>query len=298
MSPGRGDLLSIAGGSIHVELLPAVGARFHRLRAFGQDLLRTPDDLAEHTREPFFWGGFVMAPWCNRIAAGPTAVGDELVDLQSNFPDGTAIHGQVYAAHWSVRDDGTLWVRDGGEGWPWPYETTLRVTIADRVLLIEQSLQNLGANPMPGGLGIHPWFRRPLDVRIPAARALTSNSDPGATIERVSGYLDLHELGRMPEDLDAAWLDPADPAVELEWPELRIRAALRARSDAGVCIVAASPGWLDAVAIEPQTHLPQGLRRLLAGEPGGLRLLEPGETMRLAIEMTFARLTEPDPDRG
>ena len=294
-APAPEGLVIVEGGPIRLELLPAVGGRLHRLRVFGQDLLRTPADLAEHVRDPFFWGGYVMAPWCNRIAARPTAVGDELVDLESNFPDGTAIHGQVYDVPWQVRDDGTLWVRGGGAGWPWPYETTIRASIADRVLTIEQTLTNLGAGPMPGGLGIHPWFRRPLEVRIPAARVLTSNSDPDAPIEPVSGYLDLRDLRRMPDDLDAAWLDPGEPAVEAVWPDLGIRVAIRARSQAGVHIVAASPAWLDAIAVEPQTHLPQGLRRHLRGESGGLHLIEPGGTMRLVIEMTFARLSERDP---
>jgi aldose 1-epimerase len=287
--PGPDGLLSVAGGPIEIELLPAVGGRLHRLRAFGQDLLRTPDDLADHTRDTFSWGGYVMAPWCNRIEAAPTAVGGELVDLPANFPDGTAIHGQVYAVPWRVGDDGPLRVRGGGDGWPWPYETTIQASIAGATLTIEQTLTNLGSGPMPGGLGIHPWFRGPLEIRVPAERVLTSNSDPDAPIEPVSGFLDLRELRRMPDDLDAAWLDPADPAVELAWPDLGIRATIRARSEAGVCVVAASPRALGAVAIEPQTHLPQGLRRYLRGEPGGLHAIAPGATLRLVIKLEFAR---------
>lgn len=282
-------LLAVAGGPIETELFPAVGGRLHRLRVFGQDLLRTPDDLTRHAADPFSWGGYVMAPWCNRIAAVPTMVGDALVRLRPNAADGSAIHGQVYAVPWAVRADGSLWVRGGSDGWPWPYETTFRASVADRVLTIEQTLTNLGTDAMPGGLGIHPWFRRPLEVRISAERVLTSNTDPDAPIEPVAGNLDLREFRRMPDDLDAAWPDPGDPAVELAWPDLGIRATVQARSEAGVCIVAASPGWLDAIAIEPQTHLPQGLRRYLRSEPGGLHPIQPGETLSLVIELAFER---------
>lgn len=98
-------MLTFADGPIEVELLPAVGARLHRLRAFGHDLLRTPDDPAEHARDPFRWGAYVMAPWCNRIAAVRTDVNGETVSVPSNFPDGTAIHGQVYDARWDVEAD-------------------------------------------------------------------------------------------------------------------------------------------------------------------------------------------------
>lgn len=286
---GRDGPLTIAGGPIHVELLPEVGARLHRLRVFGHDLLRTPDDQAGHARDPLRWGAYVMAPWCNRIDAAPTEVDGQLVEVASNFEDGSAIHGQVYGARWQLREDGTLGVRGGGDGWPWRYECTLRVSIEDAVLAIELSLTNRAATPMPAGLGLHPWFRRPLEVRINARHVLPSNTDPVAKVEPVSGSLDLRTMRPMPDDLDAAWLGPGDPAVELRWPELGVTASLRARSDAGVCIVAASPGRLDAVAIEPQTHAPHGLRRFLRGEPGGLHALAPGATMRLSIELAFGR---------
>lgn len=283
-------VLTVANGPISVDLLPDLGARLHRLRVFGHDLLRTPDDTPLHSVEPFAWGAYVMAPWCNRIAASPTRVDGSLVSVRPNFGDGSAIHGQVYATPWQVGEDGTLSVRGGGDGWPWRYESTLRITIADATLLIEQSLTNLADTPMPSGLGLHPWFRRPVEVRINAAQVLLSNTDPEAKVEPVAGSLDLRTMRPMPDDIDAAWLDPGDPAVELRWPTLGVVALLRAHADAGLCIVAASPRTVDAVAIEPQTHAPQGLRRYLNGEPAGLTALAPQATMRLAIQLAFRRL--------
>ncbi|MDP9467459.1 MAG: hypothetical protein M3P32_01790 [Chloroflexota bacterium] len=286
--PG-GRIVTVAEGPISVDLLPEVGARLHRLEAFGQDLLRTPDDPAMHLTHPFGWGAYVMAPWCNRIAATPTRVDGHLVSVESNFGDGSAIHGQVYATPWQVGEDGTLRVRGGGGGWPWQYESTLRISITDAVLLIEQSLTNLAPTSMPAGLGLHPWFRRPVEVRIDATQVLPSNTDPDAIIEAVSGSLDLRTLREMPDDVDAAWLDLGDPAIQLRWPTLGVVASLRVRADSGPCIVAASPRGVDAVAIEPQTHAPHGLRRYLDGEPAGLVALAPQATMQLAIELAFAR---------
>lgn len=281
------DLLTIAEGGIRVELLPAVGGRLHRLQAFGHDLLRTPDDPGEHARDPFRWGAYVMAPWCNRIAALPTEVGGETVSVSSNFPDGTAIHGQVYEAPWDVEPDGSLSITGGGDGWPWRYRCGLRVTIANAVLSIDQSITNLADSPMPAGLGLHPWFRRPLHLRIQADAVLHSNLDPEASIETVAGPWDLRTMRRVPDDLDATWLAPQDPDVQLHWPEAGVAATMRVRSTAGVCIVVASPSSLDAIAIEPQTHAPHGLRRFLTGAPGALQAVRPGGTMRLTTELTF-----------
>jgi len=280
-------LLTFADGPIQVELLPAVGARLHRLRAFGHDLLRTPDDPAEHARDPFRWGAYVMAPWCNRIAAVHTEVLGETVSVPSNFPDGTAIHGHVYDARWSVESDQSFSILAGGDGWPWRYRCSLSITIADAVLTIEQSLTNLSGGPMPAGLGLHPWFRRPLELAIHADAVLPSNIDPGASVETVSGPYDLRAIRPVPDDLDATWLAPADPAVELHWPDVGVMATMRVRSGAGICIVVASPSSLDGVAVEPQTHAPQGLRRFLRVEPGGLHTLASRATMRLTTELAF-----------
>jgi aldose 1-epimerase len=286
-------LLAIADGPIEIELLPAVGARLHRLRAFGHDLLRTPADPGEHTRDPFGWGAYVMAPWCNRIAATPTEVDGQTVRVVPNFPDGTAIHGQVYDAGWNVEPDRSLSITAGDDGWPWRYRCTLRVTIADTVVTIEQSLTNLAKTTMPAGMGIHPWFRRPLELAVHADAVVASNVDPSASIETVSGAYDLRALRLVPDDLDATWLAPTDPAAELHWPELGVGAAMRVRSDAGACIVVASPASVDAVAVESQTHAAQGLRRYLAGGPGALRGIPPRGTIRLTTEFTFESSSSP-----
>ncbi len=281
--------VTIADGPIEIELLPRMGARLHRLRAFGHDLLRTPNDASAHRREPFRWGAYVMAPWCNRIAAVPTVVGGELVALRANFEDGTAIHGQVYAAPWHEEEDGAWMVRGGGDGWPWPYECQMRVAISNAVVTFELSLTNLAHAPMPAGIGLHPWFRRPLEVRLDASRVIASNGDPEAISGPVAGTLDLRALRPVPPGLDAAWTHIGDPAATLRWPAVGITSTLRARTDGELWVVAASPVALDAVAIEPQTHAPWGLARLVRNAPASMPMLNPGASARLVIELAFTR---------
>jgi aldose 1-epimerase len=286
--------LRISDGSIEVVVLPQVGARLHRLRAFGHDLLRTPADPATHTEDPFFWGCYVMAPWCNRIEASPVRVDSQRVALGSNFPDGSAIHGQVYARPWDVQADGTLRIRSGGDGWPWAYEVSQRIEVADGVVRIELALTNLAEDPMPAGLGIHPWFRRPLLLAIRGDTVRRSNTESEPWPEPVSGPFDLRAVGAMADDLDGTWSDLTEPPVELRWPEQDIRAVMRTASPNSY-VVAASPRSIDAIAVEPETHAPQGLRRLLGDEPGGLTRLDPGRTFRLHVDLAIDRL---DPGSG
>ncbi len=286
---GTVEQLEFSDGAIEVVVLPEAGARLHRLRAFGHDLLRTPADPEEHLRDRFFWGGYVMAPWCGRIDAETVTVGSRVIDLDSNFPDGTAIHGQVHTQPWELRPDGGLAIEAGGDGWPWNYEVSLRIEVKEPTVRIVLDLLNRSGDPMPAGLGIHPWFRRPVRVAIRGGAFHSPNTATPPQAERVLGHFDLRRIGQMADDLDATWTDLADPPVELVWPDAGIRATMRADPPAPY-VVAASPSYLDAIAVELQTHAPQGLRRLLRGEPGALTMLKPGQSLGLTVELAFERL--------
>jgi aldose 1-epimerase len=281
------EIARIVGGNVEVEVIPAVGARLHRVRVAGHDLLRTPPDVRTHLTDPYYWGSYVMAPWCNRIAAGRTpGVAGRDLDLPPSFPDGTAIHGQVSRAAWIQVDDRTFRIRAGGDGWPWPYDVVQRLTAGENTLELALSITNLADGPMPAGLGMHPWFIRPAVVRIDADSVFPSNLDTKPDAEPVRGILDRRAAAELPDGLDAAWTDLRDPPVTLEWPSARLRATMTT-TPATDYIVAASPAGVDAVAVEPETHAPAGIRRLLNGEPGGLTLLPAGETRTLAIRFAF-----------
>lgn len=283
-----GELVRISDGPIEVEVLPSVGARLHRIRVFGHELMRTPDDLRQHVDDPWFWGGYPMAPWCNRLPVGSWPLAGRTVRLEANFPDGTAIHGQVATSPWQVGEDGGFRISGGGDGWPWRYDVEQRIAVADGRLKLGLRLTNRSDDPMPGGIGFHPWFVDPVQVAIRAERTHPSNFATKPLPEPVAGWTDRRELGEFPEGLDATWADLADPPVILAWPDTGIRATMRADA-AGRFIVAARPPGIPAVAVEPETQAPDGARRLMRGEPGGLQLIAPGETLALTATIAFER---------
>lgn len=285
------DRFTLSNETIDAEFLPDLGARLHRLRVFGQDVLRTPDDIGAYEEEPFFWGSFVMAPWCNRLQSGPLRVRTREIRLRSNFPDGSAIHGQVYRLPWGRVADGTMRVQAGGDEWPWEYEVAHLVAVDGPVLRLDQTLTNLSTEPMPAGIGIHPWFVRPALIRIRAAAVYPRNTDAGAEPEPAAGRFDLRERQAVPDGLDATWTQLGAPPVELSWPSLGVSATMRVTADT-VYIVAATLAEFSAVAVEPQTHAPQGLRRLLNREPGKMAMIGPAESLRMAVELAFERVTD------
>jgi aldose 1-epimerase len=277
--------------SIEIDILPELGARLHALRAFGRDVLRTPADPTEHVRQPFFWGAYHMAPWCNRIAAQTETVAGKQVTPEPNFSDGTAIHGRVYLRPTTRVGEGSFRMDDAGDaGWPWAYSFQADVAAEGARLRVRQSVINHSDSVMPAGLGFHPWFIRPVEVSINAGSVYPSNSSSASEAEVVSGDLDQRRLRPLAEGIDATWTDVADPPVRLLWRDLRIGATVTFKA-AARHVVGAAPPDIAATAIEAQTHAPDGLRRLLAGEPGALTMLQPGAELSLEIALEFEQIS-------
>jgi aldose 1-epimerase len=282
------EVVRVGDGPIEVEVLPDVGARLHRLRVDGHDLIRTPASLESHLDDPWFWGSYPMAPWCNRVVAGRTTVAGRVLNLPVTFPDGTAIHGQVARAPWTRTGDASFAIGAGGDGWPWPYRVEQAIAVRDLQVELALRLTNLADTPMPAGLGIHPWFRRPVEAAFRARFVHPSNLATEANPIPMTGPFDRSVLAPLPDGLDAAWTDIGDPPVVLAWPDLGLAATLGFDAPERF-VVAASPAEIDAVAIEPQTHAPAGIRRLQQGEPGGLVLLDPGGALSLTVRIEFER---------
>ena len=286
---GHAAPLVLASDDLEVVMLPEHGARLHRLRAFGVDLLRTPPDSSAHATDPFFWGAYVMAPWCNRVRPGPMVVAGRIVEVAPNFPDGTAIHGQVSGRPWEHDGGGSFRVTGGGDGWPWRYEVALRVQLAGRTLTLAYALTNADDAPMPAGIGLHPWFRAPLELRVPADAAYAVNAGSPTDPQPVHGELDLRSCEPPAPGLDATWTGVTPPVVELAWPADGIRATLEVSTVGSLLVAVATPAETGAVAVEPQTHGPDGLRRFLGAEPDAPRLLEPGASLKLEVRLTIHR---------
>lgn len=282
-------MLTVGGGDIVVEILPEVGGRMHRLQAFGVDLLRTPPDPAVHAREPFTWGAYPMVPWCNRIPGGRFTFDGRDYELPVNFADGSAIHGEAYAAPWTVTGDGSLRF-DGGGAYPWPYHASMHVSVADSTVTLDLTVSNDHDAAVPLGIGWHPWWdaRDGLAVSLPAHLVYRTEATlPVGDPVPVIGDYDLRELRPPPWGLDTTWTGLTEQRVTLHWAQSGITATVNFSSTADHVVVAAFEA-MHAVAVEPQTHAPDGPGRLARNQPGAMTVVDAGAAIALHCIISFS----------
>lgn len=287
------NLVELASDDLVVQILPELGGRVHRVTYRGFDLLRTPTRVEDSFTDPFLWSGFVMAPWVNRVPGAAFDWRGRLVTLPSNFADGSAIHGQVSASPWADCEDGSWGIEPRSAGFPYPYAVAARAEIEASRFSYSLTLRNTGPETMPAGLGWHPWFTSDdatLEVRCWPTLVYEEGQDhipvgePRSVDERDPRF----SVGFVPAwGYHSALTGLEQPRVELHWPRQGITADLAFSEGANHLMIYADED-LDAIAIEPQSHAPDGHRRASRALTGGIDALAPGAELRIDFSLTVS----------
>lgn len=241
---------------------------------------------------------FAMLPWSNRIAEGGFAMDGRFHPMQPNRAgEPYPIHGDGWLQAWQLAQDGegaaslSLASRHFG-GNPYHYEATQHFRLVPGGL--DQSLRvtHLGADPLPYGLGLHPWFPRTpaTTIQAPVQGWWTCGDDPIPTGHQreIPADCDLTAgiaaHGRLIDNAYSGWGGRAT----ITWPErgLRLQVAMpHFARDGGPsahhCLVYRPPAQVSGFCFEPITHPINAFH--LPGRPG-LRVLARGETMELAVQ--------------
>ncbi len=163
-----------------VVVVPSVGNIGYRMLVNGKNAFWVPyDSIAEMASKPAMGGAPFLAPWANRLDHdGYWANGKQYrlnPDLANIGRDanGNPIHGLLrYSALWQVvelrADEHAAWVTSRLEFWKYPelmaqfpFAHTIEMThrLANGVLQVETGLLNQSNEPMPVGVGYHPYFQ-------------------------------------------------------------------------------------------------------------------------------------------
>lgn len=281
-------LLTLAAGSLDLELAPAIGgaiARFdHVAQGRRTPVLRpSPEPLASVLDA----ASFPLVPFVNRIRGGCFDFRGRQVRLAPNMAgDPSPLHGQGWLAPWRVdRSSGTeaelLFEHRAGE-WPWDYQSRQHFALDGEGLDMRITCRNTSDAPMPCGLGIHPYFNCGPATRIATVVEQVWTIDdqvlPVAKLPATGRY----DIGDSPvcgRDLDngfGGWSGAAllsDPA----WP---FDIALTSPGTRFFQLYSPAAGGI--FVAEPVSHANDAL-----SQPEqqwaelGIRVLEPGESMHL-----------------
>src|SRR5690349_16219900 len=158
--PPTGEQFEITAGDV-VATVTEVGAGLRALTCGGLPYVETfPVD-----RRPAQGSGTVLVPWPNRTAGGRWTWNGTVQQLALSEPAaGNAIHGLLRATYYTVvarsADAITLGARVAPQnGWPVPLGAQIRYAVADDGLTVTHTVTNLGADPVPFGVGAHPYPR-------------------------------------------------------------------------------------------------------------------------------------------
>lgn len=287
-----GAVLKLAAGPLELELSPSIGGAISRFHFSGPNR-RTPILRECHSRleNVLDAASFPLIPFVNRIRDGRFTFGGREVRMAPNMAgDPSPLHGQGWTSRWDVAEAGdkaaVLRFRHEPGEWPWAYEGRQEFALDSGGLSLCLTCRNLSDNPMPCGLGQHPYFPCGPETRIDtnASHAWTVDAQV-LPVERVpaTGMFDLRDRRACGQGLDhgfggwsgaASLSDPGWPfALALSSPDARFF-QLYSPESGGIFVA------------EPVTHANAALNALEEQwEELGMRVLDPGEAMRLAMRI-------------
>jgi len=164
----------------------------------------------------------------------------------------------------------------------------LRYALADGALTVRLAVENRSDEPMPAGLGLHPYFERT------AAMTLQARLDGWWETDALVMPVAHHDSGR--RDDWSAWLHRSettdnvftgwDGTARLTWPERGLGLDMRC-SDPARWLVVYAPTDRPIACIEGVTHPTDALN-----DPAlpGIQILAPGETFSLDTGFRPSRL--------
>ena len=287
-------ILSLSSGELRLELSPSIGGAISSFEwVDGEEtrpILRKCHRPLEKVLDA---ASFPLVPYVNRIRDGRLDFRGSEVRIAPNMPgDPNPLHGQGWLNAWNVDGAGerhaSLSFRHEAGEWPWTYEARQHFVLDEQGLSVTLTCCNLDDQPMPCGLGQHPYFPCGPETRLDTTVACVWTIDEKVLpVEKVpaEGRYDLRDRLVCAQDLDngfGGWNGDArmsDP----DWPY-----ELRLSSGDAHFFQLYSPTSGGIFVAEPVTHANAALN---ASEDEwselGMRVLEPGEEMSLTMRLAM-----------
>jgi aldose 1-epimerase len=165
-------IIELTQGKLRLELCPSIGGAISAFEwrdgQSSRPILRHCNSPLENVLDAC---SFPLVPYVNRIRGGTFCFRGREVRLAPNMAgDPSPLHGQGWLNPWQVEqsDDAraVLTYRHKTGEWPWTYEARQEFALDERGLSIRLTCRNTDGEPMPCGLGQHPYFPCGPETRI------------------------------------------------------------------------------------------------------------------------------------
>ncbi|GAC1423343.1 MAG: aldose 1-epimerase [Burkholderiaceae bacterium] len=253
-----------------------------------ESILRPWDGAAP---DAYTYACFPLVPWSNRISGGGFTHAGIFYPMQLNRAgENYPIHGDGWLQPWSAveRTPESITLQltsDRFSGNPYRYRASQRFMFASNRLCITFSVTHEGNDPLPYGLGLHPYFPRNAATRLQmqCTGMWVSGPDPMpiAHTDRLPRTFDY----RSPASLDGPMIDNCfsgwDGRAVISYPDRGLAIDLEMGDCRGYALMYRPPS-LDYFCLEPITHPIDAFH--MPGRPG-LQVLHKGESLRLDLTL-------------
>lgn len=288
--------LALANDLLRIDLAPALGGAMTRFEWHGDGGAPTPIFRAcagaRLDTDPNALACYPLVPFSNRIGGARFQFeGREFAVPRNRRGEPLPIHGDGWLRGWHVVERGDTHATlalERERAKPYAYRATLRYALEQATLSVTLSVENAGREPMPFGLGLHPFLMRDEDTRLSAAASGLWLSGPDWLPRRHVPVPPAWTFG-VAYPLPAALVNHAftqwSGRASVVWPRKRLSLTIEADTDYYVLY---TPPGEDFFCFEPVDH-PINAVNLPGGAcEHGMTVLAPGES--LAREFRFTVL--------
>ncbi|KQV38715.1 aldose 1-epimerase [Rhizobium sp. Root1204] len=281
------DVLHLRNGDLSVDVSRFGGSLLSGMYR-GTPFLKPTPTAGLASRRFGAEASFPLVPYGNRIEANVFDFGSKRFSMQPNTADPCCLHGDGWLAEWEVLSQSCCevalrYVHHQNPSGPYAYNAVQTILLDGDALTLGLTVTNTSHDPLPFGLGFHPFFPRTPQTRLmtKARRFWTERSGhlPDAPTS-IPNHLDFADARTLPPH----WLNNAYDGwcgeALIDWPEHGLGLTVITDGPFDCFMIYSPDADADFFCLEPMTHLPNA-HNMPAGS--GLVTLEQGRSLSGSI---------------
>ncbi|XOC97893.1 aldose 1-epimerase [Burkholderia sp. 22PA0106] len=294
--------VTLATAELRLDVVPHLGGGIARFDWRG-DGASTPIfrgcEHVEAATDPNALGCYPLLPYSNRIGGGRFECDGRRVEVPRNrASEPLPIHGDGWLSRWRIDEASATELHlslDRCGSAPYAYRATQSFVLDGPTLSIALSIENAGREPLPFGLGVHPFIVRDDATELAASAGGLWLSGPDWLPRRHVGVPPAWQFGiayPLPSTLVNHAFTGWGGRATVAWPSRGLSMAIESDAD---CYVLYTPPGERFFCFEPVDHPINAVNLPGGAEAHGMTLLAPGERLARRFRFTVERA---DPRAG